>query len=92
MTKAIRNYFVFLARCGRVAFVGDWRYYAWMGLLSVFCLLGLNAYIKQFVHGLIVTGMSDEVSWGVYIANFYVPGWGSGGGGHDGHPRLHLQQ
>ena len=45
MTKAIRNYFVFLARCGRVAFVGDWRYYAWMGLLSVFCLLGLNAYI-----------------------------------------------
>ena len=25
---------------------------------------------KQFAHGLIVTGMSDEVSWGVYIANF----------------------
>jgi Ni/Fe-hydrogenase subunit HybB-like protein len=70
MIKAIRNYFVFLSRCARVAFVGDWRYYAWMGVLTAFCLLGLNAYAKQFAHGLIVTGMSDEVSWGVYIANF----------------------
>ena len=53
-----------------IAFVGDWRYYAWIGLLTVICLLGLNAYCRQFAHGLIVTGMSDEVSWGVYIANF----------------------
>ena len=65
-----RNYLVFLARCGRVAFVGDWRYYIWMGLLSVVILLGINAWAKQFVNGLIVTGMSDQVSWGVYIANF----------------------
>ncbi len=70
MILATRNYLRFLWRCGQIAFVGDWRYYAWMGLLTVFCLLGLNAYAKQFVHGLIVTGMSDEVSWGVYIANF----------------------
>ncbi len=70
MTKAIRNYLVFLTRCSRIAFVGDWRYYTWMGILSVICLLGINAYCKQFVHGLLVTGMSDEVSWGVYIANF----------------------
>jgi Ni/Fe-hydrogenase subunit HybB-like protein len=70
MTTAIRNYLVFLRRCARIAFVGDWRYYTWMGVLSVFCLLGLNAYAKQFVHGLMVTGMGDEVSWGVYIANF----------------------
>ena len=41
-----------------------------MGMLTVFCLLGLNAYARQFVHGLVTTGMSDEVSWGVYIANF----------------------
>lgn len=70
MRTAIRNYLVFLWRCGRIAFVGDWRYYTWMGVLTVICLLGLNAYAKQFVHGLVVTGMSDEVSWGVYIANF----------------------
>lgn len=70
MITAARNYFRFLRRCARVAFVGDWRYYAWMGALTVLVLLGLNAYCKQFVHGLITTGMSDEVSWGVYIANF----------------------
>jgi len=70
MINAARNYFVFLRRCARIAFVGDWRYYAWMGGLTVICLLGLNAYAKQLVHGLVVTGMSDEVSWGVYIANF----------------------
>ena len=70
MKRAIRNYFVFLWRSARIAFVGDWRYYSWMGALTLLCLLGLNAYARQFADGLIVTGMSDEVSWGVYIANF----------------------
>jgi Ni/Fe-hydrogenase subunit HybB-like protein len=70
MNRAVRDYLVFLKRCGRIAFVGDWRYYAWMGALTVLCLVGLNAYAKQLVHGLITTGMSDQVSWGVYIANF----------------------
>lgn len=70
MIQASRDYLTFLWRCARIAFVGDWRYYTWMGVLTVFCLLGLNAYCKQLVHGLVVTGMSDEVSWGVYIANF----------------------
>lgn len=70
MIQATKNYLTFLKRCGRIAFAGDWRYYTWMGALTVLCLLGLNAYCKQFAHGLITTGMSDEVSWGVYIANF----------------------
>ncbi len=70
MILFIKNYIIFLRRCARIAFVGDWRYYAWMGALTAICLLGLNAYAKQIVHGLITTGMSDEVSWGVYIANF----------------------
>ena len=70
MMRPIRDYLVFLRRCARIAFVGDWRYYLWMGVLTILCLVGLNAYAKQFVHGLITTGMSDQVSWGVYIANF----------------------
>ena len=70
MTRIIRDYLVFLRRCAGIAFVGDWRYYLWMGVLTVLCLTGLHAYAKQFVHGLITTGMSDQVSWGVYIANF----------------------
>jgi Ni/Fe-hydrogenase subunit HybB-like protein len=70
MITAARNYLVFLRRCVDIAFVGDWRYYTWMGALTLIALLGLNAYCKQLVHGLVVTGMSDEVSWGVYISNF----------------------
>ncbi len=70
MMKAAKNYWIFVNRCARLAFVGDWRYYAWMGFLTIFVLLGINAYAKQFVSGLITTGMSDQVSWGVYIANF----------------------
>jgi Ni/Fe-hydrogenase subunit HybB-like protein len=68
--RIIRDYLVFLRRCVRIAFVGDWRYNLWMGALSAVCLLGLNAYARQLAHGLITTGMSDQVSWGVYIANF----------------------
>jgi len=70
LVRKTRNYLFFLWRCARIAFVGDWRYYAWMGVLTIIVLLGINAYAKQFVHGLITTGMSDQVSWGVYIANF----------------------
>ncbi|HEY2125212.1 MAG TPA: NrfD/PsrC family molybdoenzyme membrane anchor subunit, partial [Chthoniobacterales bacterium] len=70
MRTAFRNYFVFLWRSARIALVVDWRYYAWLGGLFALCLLGLNAYAKQLAHGLVVTGMSDQVSWGVYIANF----------------------
>lgn len=70
MIPAARDYLRFLSRCARIALAGDWRYYAWVGALFAVCLLGLNAYSKQLAHGLITTGMSDEVSWGVYIANF----------------------
>ncbi len=67
---AIRNYSIFLYRCLLETFVGGWRYYTWMTLLSVISLVGLHAYCKQLVDGLIATGMTDQVSWGVYIANF----------------------
>ena len=70
MKQGVKNYAVFLWRCGRLALEGDWRYHLWMGALFAVCLLGLNAYAKQLVHGLVVTDMSDQVSWGVYIANF----------------------
>ncbi len=67
---AINRYLTFLYRCGRETFRGGWRYYVWMTLLTVISLAGLHAYSKQLVDGLITTGMTDQVSWGVYIANF----------------------
>lgn len=66
----MKSYLKFLWRCANVALVGDWRYYAWVGTLGALVVVGLNAYAKQFVAGLEITGMSDQVSWGVYIANF----------------------
>jgi len=68
--SAVRDYLGFLRRSAGLAFTGDWRYLAWMGALTVVVLLGLSAYARQLAHGLAVTGMTDEVSWGVYIANF----------------------
>ena len=67
---AINRYLVFLYRCVRETFYGGWRYYVWMTLLTVISLVGLHAYCKQLTDGLITTGMTDQVSWGVYIANF----------------------
>jgi molybdopterin-containing oxidoreductase family membrane subunit len=66
----MRRYLTFLCECVRVSFVGDWRYHAWMTLLTVLALIGLYAYCHQLVHGLQTTGMTDQVSWGMYIANF----------------------
>lgn len=66
----MRAYFTFLWRCFRLSFVGNARYHLWMLALTVISLIGLNAYCKQLVGGLATTGMTDQVSWGLYIANF----------------------
>jgi len=42
----------------------------WLSILSVFILGGLYALIVQIIDGHIVTGMRDNVVWGIYIANF----------------------
>ncbi|MBZ5700622.1 MAG: polysulfide reductase NrfD [Acidobacteriia bacterium] len=46
------------------------RFYRWIALLLAIVLWGLYAYVHQLRHGLVVTGMRDEVSWGLYITNF----------------------
>ncbi len=60
----------FLWRCLRLSFVGDARYYAWMFALTAVALTGLHAFARQLVDGLATTGMTDQVSWGLFIANF----------------------
>ncbi len=66
----MKAYFRFHWRCFRISFVGTRMYHAWMFLLTVISLLGLNAYCRQFTEGLVTSGMTDQVSWGMYIANF----------------------
>ena len=43
---------------------------AWMTLLIIGLGICIYAYIIQLHEGLIVTGLRDVVSWGMYIANF----------------------
>ncbi|MCU0346511.1 MAG: polysulfide reductase NrfD [Saprospiraceae bacterium] len=49
---------------------GNLTYHIWMGTLTVLMLLGAFAFYIQLRDGLVVTGMSDKVSWGLYISNF----------------------
>ncbi len=42
----------------------------WTAILILFCLVGAFAYYRQLKYGLVVTGLRDYVSWGIYISNF----------------------
>ena len=42
----------------------------WMGFLTVALLACLYAYSLQLENGMIVTGLRDYVSWGMYISTF----------------------
>jgi len=52
------------------ALVGGRRYWIW--ILSLFAVIGLGFlfYMRQLSEGLAITGMSRDVSWGLYIAQF----------------------
>jgi Ni/Fe-hydrogenase subunit HybB-like protein len=64
------SYFRFLRRAIVLAFVGTWRFYTWMIVLTAIALVGLHAWGNQLQHGMQVTDLSDHVSWGLYIGNF----------------------
>lgn len=49
---------------------GSLKYHLWMGFLTLIMLIGMYCYSIQLEHGLSVTGMTDRVSWGLYISNF----------------------
>jgi Ni/Fe-hydrogenase subunit HybB-like protein len=52
------------------AFLGGRKYWVWMICLLVVMGAGFLSWLYQFREGLGVTGMSRDISWGVYIANF----------------------
>ena len=51
-------------------FRGSARYWMLLAFWVVLILMGLTAYAQQFTEGLSVTGMSRDVTWGLYIAQF----------------------
>ena len=70
MVERARQYVRFVWRGIRVATDGGVWFYVWMVALTALTLLGVNAWATQVSAGLAVTGLSDHVSWGLYIANF----------------------
>jgi len=52
------------------ALVGDKRYWMWVSFLAVVIFVGLLFFLKQYNEGLTITGMSRDVTWGLYIAQF----------------------
>ena len=52
------------------ALTGSKRYFGWVVLLLAIIGVGLHSYSQQLTLGLGITGMSRDVSWGLYIAQF----------------------
>ena len=52
------------------ALTGSNRYWGWIAVLLAFMAAGALSYVQQYNYGLGLTGMSRDVSWGLYIAQF----------------------
>jgi molybdopterin-containing oxidoreductase family membrane subunit len=62
------------------ALKGNTNYWIWLALLGTFMAIGGVCYILQFNYGLGLTGMSRDVSWGIYISQFtFLVGVAAGG-------------
>lgn len=49
---------------------GTPKYYIWLAFLGSFVLLAALVYLYQLHYGLGITGMSRDVTWGMYISQF----------------------
>lgn len=62
------------------ALKGSKGYWAWMICLLAVMGMGGMFYVQQFNYGLGITGMSRDVTWGVYISQFtFLVGVAAGG-------------
>ena len=52
------------------ALEGGRGYWSWIFFLLLLIGVGLLSYLHQLNHGLGITGLSRDVSWGIYIAQF----------------------
>ncbi|MFC1707852.1 NrfD/PsrC family molybdoenzyme membrane anchor subunit, partial [Planctomycetota bacterium] len=52
------------------ALSGSRTYWTWIGVLLAIIFVGACCWVWQFVAGLTITGLSRDVVWGFYIAQF----------------------
>lgn len=68
-----------IAHAGHVA-APNLRGRAWYGVLLVGMVVGVGSFAYQWTNGLTATGMSNTVSWGMYIISFmFLVGISAGG-------------
>jgi len=62
------------------ALKGNNYYWMWLAFLGFFILVGVGCYLRQYFYGLGYTGMTRDVSWGLYISQFtFLVGVAAGG-------------
>lgn len=69
-TNSKKGFTAFISDCMRWSLSGGNGFKVYLASLLLVMGAGAVAYVRQFQEGLIVTGMSDIVSWGLYISNF----------------------
>ena len=60
----------FVAAYWLYVFRGSAKFYTWLGFLGLFIFGWVYGNYMQLTEGMIVTGLTDQVSWGLYLANF----------------------
>jgi len=66
----MKQLIIYFLRMGLCAIKGSRTYYVWMATLLIFIVMGGLEWAHDIREGLVVTNMSDHVSWGIGIANF----------------------
>ncbi|MGI6656382.1 MAG: sulfate reduction electron transfer complex DsrMKJOP subunit DsrP [Desulfobulbus sp.] len=62
------------------ALKGNKYYWMWLAFLGFIIAVGVLCYLRQYFHGLTLTGMTRDVSWGLYISQFtFLVGVAAGG-------------
>jgi Ni/Fe-hydrogenase subunit HybB-like protein len=62
------------------ALKGNNYYWMWLAFLGLFVAIGAICYMRQYFYGLGMTGMSRDISWGLYISQFtFLVGVAAGG-------------
>jgi molybdopterin-containing oxidoreductase family membrane subunit len=70
LTETLKETWHFYMKTLNLVVKGSKAYYAWCLLLLAIIIIGFIYYLKQHDIGLFATNMNDQVSWGLYIANF----------------------
>ncbi len=52
------------------ALAGGRKYRLWVSILAIVIAVGFACYLRQLSLGLVITGLSRDVTWGLYIAQF----------------------